>query len=95
MSDICEQGVKLQLDYHKQIAEDRLAHQKAIDLLVTKVTVLTEKVTTLIEAAEREFEECKDERGWIQKRVNKVWMAGTGALLTAVGWLFTSHYKGH
>ncbi len=95
MSDLCEQGVKIQLDYQKQIAEDRLAHQKAIDLLVTKVTVQTEKVSTLINATEKEIKACKESRGFIHKRINKIWMVGTGALLTAVGWLVTNYYKGH
>ncbi len=95
MGGICEQGVKLQLDYQKQIAADRLAHQKAIDILVTKVTVQTEKVSTLINATEKEIKACKESRGFIHKRINKIWVSGVGALLTAIGWLVTSHFKGH
>ncbi len=98
----CEQGSKLQLDFQKQISDDRLAHQKAIDVLVTKVTVQTEKVSLLMDATEKaikatnvEIKECKDERGWLQKRVNKIWTAGAGALLTVIGWLVTNHFKGH
>ncbi len=91
MSEKCEQGDDLQ----KQIVEDRLNHLQSISKIVTSVKLLEQSVSTLVKTSLKEIKDCRVERNWLHKRINKIWITGVGTLITVIGWFITNHLKGH
>ncbi len=91
MNEKCEQGDDLQ----KQIVEDRLNHIQSVSEIVTSVKLLEQSVSTLVTTSLKEIKDCRVERNWLHKRINKIWATGVSTLIVVIGWLVSNHLKGH
>ncbi len=91
MSEKCEQGDAIE----RQLSEDKLESVKNIGELITEVKLLEQSITTLVGTSVKKLEECGDDRGWLHRRINKIWATIGGSLFIAVGWFIVDHLSDH